>query len=106
MNAPSISRDKSKRVLAAISAISLMVAGCASPQTQAQLDAANAACAAGDPNACTAAYYTAQQAQAEAQTNAALTVGVLSALGTVALLASGPGGHGGGPVPHPPPRFH
>ncbi len=99
------SRKQAQRLLAVTSAISLLVAGCASPQTQAQLDAANAACAAGDPNACTAAYYTAQQAQAEAETNAALTVGVLSVIGTAALLASGPGGHPG-PGPHPPPRFH
>ncbi len=97
-------RKQTQRLLAVTSAISLLVAGCASPQTQAQLDVANAACAAGDPNACTAAYYTAQQAQAEAQTNAALTVGVLSVIGTAALLASGPGGHPGhGPMP--PPRF-
>jgi hypothetical protein len=97
-------RNQAKRLLAVFSATSVLIAGCASPQTQAQLDAANAACAAGDPNACTAAYYTAQQAQAEAQTNAALTIGVLSVIGTAALLASGPGHPG--PGPHPPPRFH
>jgi hypothetical protein len=97
-------RNQAKRLLAVVAATSLLVAGCASPQTQAQLDAANAACAAGDPNACTAAYYTAQQAQAEAQTNAALTLGALAAIGTAAIIASGPG-HSG-PGPHPPPRFH
>ena len=104
MNILTDTGKKAKRVFAVASAISLLVAGCASPQTQAQLDAANAACAAGNPNACTAAYYTAQQAQAEAETNAALTVGVLSVIGTAALLASGPGHPG--PGGHPPPRFH
>ncbi len=104
MKTPHSIRKQARHTLTVASAVTLLVAGCASPQTQAQLDAANAACAAGNPNACEAAYYTAQQAQAEAQTNAALTVGVLSAIGTVALLASGPGHPG--PAPHPPPRFH
>ncbi len=97
---------QTKRAVAVISAVSLLVAGCASPQTQAQLDANNAACAAGNPDACVAAQYTAQQAQAEAAENTALTVGVLSVLGTAALLASQPG-HGPGPGPgHPPPPPH
>ena len=93
------------RPVALLSAISLIIAGCATPATQARLDAANAACAAGDQNACYAAQQAAYQAQGEAETNAAITVGVLSLVGTAALLAGGP--HGGPGRPHgPPPRFH
>ncbi len=93
------------RSIALLSALALVIAGCASPGTQARLDAANAACASGDQNACYAAQQAAYQAQAEAETNAAITVGVLSLAGTAALLASGP--HGGpGHPPGPPPRFH
>jgi uncharacterized lipoprotein NlpE involved in copper resistance len=89
-----------KRTITVITAISLLLAGCANPATQQQLNANNQACAAGDPDACTAAQYTAQQAAAETQqnTNAAVTglaiLGVLGAVaGGAAIASSGNGGH-------------
>jgi threonine dehydrogenase-like Zn-dependent dehydrogenase len=67
-----------------------LLAGCANPATQAQLRANNAACAAGDPDACTAAHYTAQQAAVEAQQNgnaAVVGAGALAILGVIAATA-------------------
>ena len=73
-----------KRIVAVITSLALL-AGCgANPATQAQLNANNAACAAGDPDACTAAQYTAQQAAAEAQQNTNALVTGLAPIGTTA----------------------
>ena len=80
-----------KRTITVITAVALLLSGCANPATQQQLNANNAACAAGDPDACTAAQFTAQQAQAEAQqnTNAVLTgLAILGAAGAVAGAAA------------------
>lgn len=85
-----------KRTLTVITSVSLLLAACANPATQQQLNANNAACAAGDPDACTAAQFTAQQAQAEAaqNTNAVLTgLAILGAAGTIAAAAHNGGGN-------------
>jgi hypothetical protein len=85
-----------KRTITIITALSIGLAACANPATQQQLSANNAACAAGDPDACTAAQYTAQQAQVEAQqnANAVLTgIAILGAAGAVAAAAHGGGGN-------------
>jgi hypothetical protein len=81
-----------KRTVAVIASLALLAGCAANPGTQAQLNTNNAACAAGDPDACTAAQYTAQQAAAEAQQNTnALVTGLAvlgAAAGTAALINS------------------
>jgi hypothetical protein len=84
-----------KRTIAVTASVALLLAGCANPATQQQLNANNAACAAGDPDACTAAQFTAQKAQAEAAQNANAVlsgVAVLGAAGAVAAAANNSGG--------------
>ena len=81
-----------KRTVAVITSLALLAGCAANPATQAQLNTNNAACAAGDPDACTAAHYTAEQAAAEAQQNTnALATGLAvlgAAAGTAALINS------------------
>jgi outer membrane lipoprotein SlyB len=87
-----------KRVISVITIGSLLLAGCAYPATQMQLNAYNAGCAQGDMNACYAAQYTAQQANFEAQQNAAAAatgIAVLGVLGAVAIGANYGHGHYG-----------
>ncbi|HME26036.1 MAG TPA: lipoprotein [Acetobacteraceae bacterium] len=92
-----------KRIVTVITSLALL-AGCgANPATQAQLNANNAACAAGDPDACTAARYTAQQAAAEAQQNTNALVTGLAALGAAAGTAALVNSNNNHPTYYPPP---
>ena len=77
-----------KRTIAVITSLALLVGCAANPATQAQLNTNNAACAAGDPDACTAAQYTAQQAAAESQQNTNALVTGLAVVGAVAGTAA------------------
>jgi hypothetical protein len=78
-----------KRTITIVVSIDLLLAACANPATQAQLNANNAACQAGDRDACTAAGYTAQQAATEAQQNGNAAVTGLAILGVIGAVAAG-----------------
>ena len=95
-----------KRIVAVITSLALL-AGCgANPATQAQLNANNAACAAGDPDACTAARITAQQAAAEAQQNTNALVTGLAVLGAAAGTAALVNSNNNHPIHYQPYRYH
>jgi hypothetical protein len=74
-----------------------LVTGCVSPQSQQSLATLQAQCASGNKDACTAAGLQVQANQREANTNAAVAVGVGSALVGAAVVGaelshnSGPG---------------
>jgi hypothetical protein len=81
------------RTIAIVVSIGLVLAGCANPATQAQLNTNNAACQAGDRDACTAAGYTAQVAAAEAQQNGNAAAAGLTILGVIGAVAAGVATH-------------
>jgi hypothetical protein len=95
-----------KRIVAVITSLALLAGCTANPATQAQLNVNNAACAAGDPDACTAAQYTAQQAAAEAQQNTNALVTGLAVLGAAAGTAALINANENHPIYYQPYRYH
>jgi hypothetical protein len=69
-----------KIFVAMTTALALLVGGCVSQQSQKALADNQAACNAGNPDACTAAGYQAQANQQEQQSNAAIVTGIGSAI--------------------------
>jgi len=86
-------------------ALSLALCGCVSQQSQQALSESQAACAAGNRDACTAAGYQAQAIQQEQQANAAVAAGIGAALLGGAL--AGAAAYGATPAVYvPPPHWH
>jgi outer membrane lipoprotein SlyB len=97
-----------RRTISAITAATILLAGCATPVTQQQLAEFNAGCAAGNPNACYAAQLAARQSAFEAQQNARTAAVGLAVLGGVAagIAASRNGYYHSGYYYHAPYHYH
>jgi len=78
-----------RRIISSTLAVTVLLAGCASPASQQNLFALQQQCAAGNPDACTAANFQAQANQQEAAQNAQAFSTGLAILGGAAILAGG-----------------
>jgi hypothetical protein len=77
-----------KKPISCIISVTVLLAGCVSPQSQNALAALQAQCASGNRDACTAAAYQAQANQQEANNGAAIATGIGAALLGAAVVGS------------------